>query len=277
MDIIPGVPQGKALDILQSGPLLGFSNSIIGTNSYQETTNSDIAVITAGVTRKPGMSRDDLLLANMEIVKGVTNNIVNYSPDSIIIMVTNPLDAMAQLAFRLSRFPRNRVIGMSGVLDTARFKAFIAMELNISVRDIQALVLGGHGDTMVPIPRLTTVSGIPIAEFLPEERINSIVDRTIKAGDEVLSKTGISAYYAPSAAIARMVDAIVLNENKILPCSAYLEGEYGINGVLVGVPVKLGRSGIEDIIEVKLTPQESEALMRSAEAVRELDGIMKLD
>ncbi len=277
VDIIEGLPQGKALDILQSGPVIGSDSSIVGTNSYKETADSNIVIITSGVPRKPGMSRDDLVYTNMEIVKGVTENVVKYSPNCIIIMLTNPLDAMCQLALHVSKFPRSRVVGQSGILDTARFRTFLAMELNISVEDISAFILGGHGDTMVAIPRLTTVAGIPITELLPKEKIDRIVERTVKGGGEIVSllKTG-SAYYAPSAAVVQMVDAIVLDKKKILPCAAYLDGEYGIKGVFVGVPVKLGKNGIEQIIEVKLTPEESAALKKSAEAVRELVNIMKL-
>ncbi len=278
VDIIEGMPQGKALDILQSGPIIASDSKLIGTNSYEETADSDIAVITSGVPRKPGMSRDDLILTNMEIIKDVTENVVRYSTNCIIIMVTNPLDAMSQLALHVSKFPRNRVIGQSGILDTTRFRTFLAMELDVSVEDVSACVLGGHGDTMVAIPRLTTVGGIPITELLPKETVDRIVARTVKGGGEIVSllKTG-SAYYAPSAAVAQMVDAIIFDKKKILPCAAYLEGEYGIEGVFVGVPVKLGANGIEQIIELKLTPEEREALKRSAEAVQELVKIMKLE
>ena len=278
VDIIEGMPQGKALDILQSGPIIASDSRLIGTNSYEETADSDITVITSGVPRKPGMSRDDLILTNMKIIKDVTENVVRYSPNCIIIMVTNPLDAMAQLTLHVSKLPRNRVFGQSGILDTTRFRTFLAMELDVSVEDVSACVLGGHGDTMVAIPRLSTVGGIPITELLPKETIDRIVERTVKGGGEIVSllKTG-SAYYAPSAASVQMVEAIIFDKKKILPCAAYLEGEYGITGAYVGVPVKLGANGIEQIIELKLTPEESEALKRSAEAVRELVNIMKLD
>jgi len=278
VDIIKGMPQGKALDILESGPIIGFDSYIIGTNSYEETANSDVAVVTSGVSRKPGMSRDDLLLTNMEVIKGVTENIVKYSPNCIIIMVTNPLDAMTQLALWVSKFPRNRVFGQSGVLDSSRFRTFLAMELGVSVDDVFACVLGGHGDTMVPIPRLSTVAGTPITELLPEETIKKVVERTVKGGGEIvgLLRTG-SAFYAPSAAVVQMIDAILEDKKKILPCAVYLEGEYGIRGVVVGVPVKLGKGGVEQIIEIDLAPEEEAALGRSAEAVRELVGIMKLD
>jgi len=277
VDIIEGLPQGKALDILQSGPVLNFDSSIIGTNGYDDTADSDIVVITSGIARKPGMSRDDLILTNMKIIKEVTENVVKYSPNCIIIVVTNPLDAMTQLALHVSKFPKNRVMGQSGILDSSRLRAFIAMELGVSVDDVAACLLGGHGDTMVAIPRLTTVGGIPMTELLPKDRVDAIVERTVNGGAEIvgLLKTG-SAYYAPSAAAVQMVEAIVFDRKKILPCAAYLEGEYGINGAYVGVPAKLGANGVEQIIELKLTPEESEALKRSAEAVKELVGIMKL-
>jgi len=278
VDIIEGLPQGKALDILQSGPIIASDSRLTGTNSYAETADSDIAVITSGVPRKPGMSRDDLILTNMEIIKGVTENVVHYSPNCIIIMVTNPLDAMAQLTLHVSKFPRNRVFGQSGILDTTRFRTFLATELDVSVEDVSACVLGGHGDTMVAIPRLSTVGGIPMTELLPKDKIDAIVERTVKGGGEIVSllKTG-SAYYAPAAATVQMVEAIIFDKKRILPCAAYLEGEYGIEGVYVGVPAKLGANGIEQIIELKLTPEEDAALKRSAEAVRELVSIMKLE
>jgi malate dehydrogenase len=277
VDIVEGMPQGKALDMLQSGPVVGFDSTVIGTNGYEETAGSDIAIITSGVPRKPGMSRDDLVLTNMKIVQGVTEQIVAKSPDCIIIVVANPLDAMAQLALKVSKFPRNRVMGMSGILDTARFRTFLAQELNVSVEDVAAYVLGGHGDTMVPLTRLATVGGIPITEVLPEDKISQIVQRTVKGGGEIVSllKTG-SAYYAPSAGAVQMVDSIVLDKKRILPVAAYLEGEYGINGVFVGVPAKLGRNGLEDVIQVKLAPDEQAALEKSADAVRELIAIMKI-
>ena len=277
VDIIEGLPQGKAMDILQSGPVLNFDSSIIGTNGYDDTADSDIVVITSGIARKPGMSRDDLILTNMKIIKEVTENVVKYSPNCIIIVVTNPLDAMTQLALHVSKFPKNRVMGQSGILDSSRLRTFIAMELGVSVDDVAACLLGGHGDTMVAIPRLTTVGGIPMTELLPKDRVDAIVERTVKGGAEIvgLLKTG-SAYYAPSAAAVQMVEAIVFDRKKILPCAAYLEGEYGINGAYVGVPAKLGANGVEQIIELKLTPEESEALKRSAEAVKELVSIMKL-
>ena len=277
VDIIEGMPQGKALDMLESGPVVTSDARLIGSNSYEETANSDIAVITSGIPRKPGMSRDDLLLTNMEIVKGVTEGVVKYSPNCIIIVVTNPLDAMAQLALHVSKFPKNRVMGMSGILDTTRFRTFLAMELNVSVEDVFACVLGGHGDSMVPLPRLSTVGGLPITEILPPETINRIVERTVKGGGEIVSllKAG-SAYYAPSAAVAQMVDSIILDKKRILPCAVYLDGEYGIKGVFLSVPVKLGANGVEQIVEIKLTSEEDAALKKSAEAVQELINVMKL-
>ncbi len=277
VDIIEGLPQGKALDMLESGPVVGFDSNVIGTNGYEETAGSDIAIITSGVPRKPGMSRDDLVLTNMKIVKGVAQELVKHSPKCIIIVVANPLDAMAQLALKVSKFPRNRVIGMSGILDTARFRTFLAQELDVSVEDVAAYVLGGHGDTMVPLTRMATVGGVPVSEILPQETISRIVERTVKGGGEIVSllKTG-SAFYAPSAGVVQMVDAIVLDKKQILPVAAHLEGEYGINGVFVGVPAKLGKNGIEQIIEIKLTPEEDAALKKSADAVRELITIMKL-
>ena len=277
VDIIEGLPQGKGLDMLQATPIVGSDVNIIGTNGYEETANSDIVVITSGVPRKPGMSRDDLVLTNMKIIQEVTEKVVQYSPNGIIIMVANPLDAMTQLALHISKFPRNRVFGQSGILDSARFRTFIAQELNVSVNDVFTCVLGGHGDTMVPITRLCTVGGIPITELLPKEKIDSLVERTVRGGGEIVNllKTG-SAFYAPAAATAQMVDAIILDEKKILPCAAYLEGEYGISGVVAGVLVKLGENGIEQIIELKLTSQEDAALKKSANAVRELLSVMKL-
>lgn len=277
VDIIEGMPQGKALDILESGPVVGFDSNVIGTNSYADTAGSDIAIITSGVPRKPGMSRDDLVLTNMKIVKGVTEELVKASPKCIIIVVANPLDAMAQLAFKVSGFPRNRVMGMSGILDTARFRTFLAQELGVSVEDVAAYVLGGHGDTMIPLTRMATVGGVPVTEVLPEDTISKIVERTVKGGGEIVAllKTG-SAFYAPSAGVVQMVDAIILDKQNILPCAAYLDGEYGINGVFVGVPAKLGKDGMEQIIEIKLMPEEEAALKKSVDAVRELIEIMKI-
>ena len=277
MDIIPGLPQGKALDILQSAPILNFDTNLTGTNSYQETADSEVVIITSGFGRKPGMTRDELLLANMKIVAEVTHNVVNYSPNCIIIMVTNPVDAMTHLAIQTSKFPRNRVIGLSGVLDAARFSSFIAAELKVSTADISACVLGEHGKNMLIIPRLTTVKGTPLTEILPQETIDKLVERTIKGGSEIvgLLKTG-SAFYTPSAAIARMAEAIISDKKEILPCAARLEGEYGIKDTVIGVPVKLGRNGIEQIIELELTADEKQALTKSAEAVQELVRTMKL-
>ena len=278
VDVIEGLPQGKGLDMLQTGPITGSDAGVIGTNSYEETANSDIVAITSGVPRKPGMSRDDLVLTNMNIVKSVTEQVVKYSPKSILIMVANPLDAMTQLALHVSKFPRKRVIGQSGILDSSRFRTFIAQELNVSVEDVYACVLGGHGDTMVAIPRLTTVGGIPITELLPQETVNKLVDRTVKGGGEIVAllKTG-SAFYAPAAATAQMIESILLDKKRILPCAVSLDGEYGIKGVVVGVPAKIGKNGMEQVIELKLTAEESAALKKSAEAVRELIKIMKLE
>ncbi len=276
VDIIKGLPQGKSLDMLESMPILGCDRHIIGTNSYQETANSDVVVITSGVSRKPSMTREELLQTNMNIVTEVTRSVVSYSPNSIIIMVTNPLDAMTYLAFRTSRFPRNRVMGLSGVLDTARLRSFIAAELNVSVEDVSACILGQHGEKMVILPRLCTVCGVPITQLLPQETINRLVERTIKAGAEIvgLLKTG-SAFYAPSAGAAQMVEAIILDKKQILPCATYLDGEYGIKDTVISVPVKLGKSGIEQIIELELTAEEKSALANSAQAVQELVKTIK--
>ncbi|MBZ5545662.1 MAG: malate dehydrogenase [Acidobacteriia bacterium] len=277
IDILEGIPQGKGLDLLESGPIEGYDVKIKGTNDYADTANSDLVVITAGFPRKPGMSRDDLLKANFDVVKATTEQVVKHSPQSILIIVTNPLDAMAQTAYKVSGFPKNRVMGMAGVLDTARYRTFIAEALNVSVQDVQGLVLGGHGDTMVPVPSYTTVAGIPIADLMPKEQLDKIITRTAKGGGEIVNllKTG-SAYYAPSAAVAQMADAIFNDRKKILPCAAYLEGEYGIKGLFVGVPVKLGAKGIEQIIEIKLTAEEKAALNKSAAAVKELVDIIKV-
>jgi len=277
LDIIEGLPQGKGLDLLEATPIIDSDVKIMGTNDYEETANSDIVVITSGVPRKPGMSRDDLVLTNMKIVQEVTEKVVQHSSNCIIIMVTNPLDAMTQLALHISKFPRNRVFGQSGILDSARFRTFIAQELNVSVKDVATCVLGGHGDTMVSITRLCTVGGVPITELLTKEKIDSLVERIVKGGGEIVSllKTG-SAFYAPAAATAQMVNTIILDKKEILPCAAYLEGEYGISGVVVGVPVKLGKNGIEQIIELELTPEEDAALQKSANAVRELVEVMNL-
>jgi malate dehydrogenase len=275
VDIVEGMPQGKALDLLESGPITGSDSAVVGSNGYEETSGSRICVITSGVPRKPGMSRDDLVKTNQKIVAQVTEELVRRSPDCILIVVSNPLDAMAQLAQHVSRFPRQRVIGMAGVLDTARFRTFIAQELKVSVRDVAAYVLGGHGDTMVPLARMCTVAGVPIEKLLPKERIEAIVKRTRDGGAEIVNllKTG-SAFFAPSAAVAQMADAIMLDRKQILPCAVRLEGEYGIHGLFVGVPVKLGAGGAEEIIELELTSDEKAALNRSAESVRELVGVM---
>ena len=270
IDIIEGVPQGKALDLAESGPIEGYDCRLTGTNNYADTANSDIVVITAGIPRKPGMSRDDLLRTNHGIVKGVTEQVIKHSPKCIIIVVSNPLDAMVQTAFRVSKFPKERVIGMAGVLDSARFRTFIGMELKVSVDNIHAFVLGGHGDTMVPLPRYSTVSGIPITELLPKETIDRLVQRTRDGGAEIVGLLKTSAWYAPGSAIVDMVDAILNDRKKILPCAAYLEGEYGISGLYVGVPVKLGEGGIEQIIQITLTLEERAALQKSAAAVKEL-------
>lgn len=277
LDVIAGLPQGKALDMLEATPIIDSDAKITGTNEYEETANSDIVVITSGSARKPGMSRDDLVLINMKIVREVIEKVVQYSPGCIIIVVTNPLDAMTQLALHVSKFPRNRVLGQSGILDSARFRTFIAEELNVSAKDVSACVLGGHGDLMVPVTRLCTVRGVPITELLSKEKIDSLVERTVRGGGEIvdLLKTG-SAFYAPAAAAARMVDAIVLDKRELLPCAAYLEGEYGIEGVVVGVPVKLSKDGIEQVIELRLLPEEDAALKKSADAVRELVKLMNL-
>ena len=275
VDIVEGLPQGKALDILESGPVVGSDANIIGTNTYEETSNSDIIVITSGIARKPGMSRDDLLLTNMKIVSDVVDKTVSKSPDSIVVIVTNPLDAMAQQALKVSGLPKQRDVGMAGVLDTARYRSFLAEELNVSVDVVQAYVLGGHGDTMVPTVGPTTVGGIPVADLIPAKRLEEIVQRTRDGGAEIVAllKTG-SAYYAPSASIVEMIDSIVLDKKLILPCTAYLEGEYGLNGLYVGVPVKVGKSGIEHIFEFDLTDSELQSLHKSAESVKELLEIM---
>ena len=276
VDIVEGVPQGKALDILESGPVEGYDVNVVGANDYEGTANSDIVVITAGFPRKPGMSRDDLLLANYEIVKTATEQVVKHSPNSILVLVTNPLDAMCWTAYQVSKFSKHRVIGMAGVLDTARFGTFIAQELGVSVSNVTAMVLGGHGDTMVPIARLTNVSGIPLTELLDQATIDRLVDRARNGGAEIVKylKTG-SAYYAPSAAAVEMVESILKDQKKVLPCAAYLEGEYGIKDLFVGVPVKLGAKGIEKIYEIQLQPDEKAALDKSAGAVKELIDVMK--
>lgn len=280
-DILDGPPAGKALDMAESAPILGTDAHAIGVSTasgdYRETANSDIIVITAGFPRKPGMSRDDLLKANYDVVKGVVEAVVKISPGAILIIVTNPLDAMAQAAFKVSGFSKNRVIGMAGVLDSARMSTFVAMELGVSVENVHSFVLGGHGDDMVPLARYSTVAGIPLPELIPPGKLEAIITRTRKGGAEIVNllKTG-SAYYAPSAAVVEMVEAILKDKKKILPCAAYLEGEYGISGLFVGVPVKLGARGIEQIIEIKLTPDEKAALDKSAASVRELVTVLGL-
>src|ERR1700724_2369728 len=277
IDIVEGVPQGKALDLAESGPIEKRDSYITGTNDYKDTANSDIVVVTAGIPRKPGMSRDDLLHTNHGIMQAVIGEVVKYSPNCILIIVSNPLDAMAQAAYKMSGFPRERVIGMAGVLDSARFRTFIAQELKVSVENVTAFVLGGHGDTMVPLPRYSTVAGIPITELMDKATVDRIVQRTRDGGAEIVKhlKTG-SAYYAPSAAVTEMVEAILKDKKKILPCAAYLNGEYGIHGLFVGVPVKLGAKGIEQIIEIKLTPDEKAALDKSANAVKELIAVINV-
>jgi malate dehydrogenase len=276
VDVVEGVPQGKGLDLLESGPIEGFDVMVTGANNYEPTAGSDIVVITAGFPRKPGMSRDDLLIANYEVVRTATEQAVKYSPNAILILVTNPLDAMCWTALQVSKFPRHRVLGMAGVLDTARYRTFISMELGVSVENITALVLGGHGDTMVPIVRLTTIGGIPLTELLDQATIDRLVQRTRDGGAEIVKylKTG-SAYYAPSAATVEMVESILKDKKKVLPCAAYLEGEYGINGLYVGVPVKLGATGIEQIYELKLMAEEKQALDKSASAVKELIDVIQ--
>jgi malate dehydrogenase len=275
IDIIEGIPQGKGLDLLEAMPIEKRDSHVIGTQDYVDTANSDIVVITAGVARKPGMSRDDLLNTNHKIIKDVVGKVVKHSPNCILIVVSNPLDAMAQAAYKLSGFPRHRVLGMAGVLDSARFRTFIAEELKVSVENVTAFVLGGHGDTMVPLPRYSTVAGIPITELMDSATLEKLVQRTRDGGAEIVKylKTG-SAYYAPSAAVTEMVEAILKDKNKILPCAAYLEGEYGITGLFVGVPCKLAAKGLEQVIEIKLTPEEKAALDKSAAAVKELVGVI---
>jgi malate dehydrogenase len=274
-DIVPNMPQGKALDMLEAGPVLGYDSLVTGTNDYADTANSDIVVVTSGFPRKPGMTRDDLVKKNQEIVAQVTEQVVKHSPHCIMIMVTNPLDAMAQLALHVSKFPRERVIGMAGVLDTARFRTFIAQEMNVSVRDVQAYVLGGHGDTMVPLARMCTVAGVPISQLMSAERIEQIVQRTRDGGAEIIKLLGTgSAYFAPSASVLQMVDSILLDKKMIMPCAVYLQGEYGIHDLFVGVPVKLGAKGLEQIIEVELDQNERALLQKSADAVKELVAVM---
>ena len=276
IDVVEGIPQGKALDMRGSSPILRFDSLVVGTNDYADTADSDLVIITAGIARKPGMSRDDLLSINANIVADVARNIVKYSPDCIILVVTNPLDAMVYTALKVSGFPKHRVIGMAGVLDSARMRAFIADELDVSINNVTAFVLGGHGDTMVPLPRYSTVAGIPISELLSEERVQAICERTADGGAEIVRylKTG-SAFYAPAASVVQMTETIIRDNQRVLPCCAYLEGEYGVNGYYLGVPCKLGAGGLEAIIELDLTADEQSALHRSMDAV--VDQVKKLD
>jgi malate dehydrogenase len=276
VDVVEGVPQGKGLDIQQSGPVQGYDVALAGANDYELTAGSDIAIITAGFPRKPGMSRDDLLAANYDVIRIATEQVAKHSPDCIIIVVTNPLDAMAQAAYWVSKFPKNRVMGMAGVLDSARFRTFIAQELKVSVENVTGVVMGGHGDTMVPLVRLSSVAGIPLTELMDQATIDRIVDRTRNGGAEIVKylKTG-SAYYAPSAAAVEMAESILKDKKKVLPCAAYLEGEYGIHGLFVGVPVKLGAGGIEQIYQIKLTAEEQAMLQKSADSVQELVDVLK--
>jgi malate dehydrogenase len=273
VDIVEGMPQGKALDITQAGPVYGYDSAVTGTNGYEETERSDVVIVTSGIPRKPGMSRDDLLKTNAGIVRQVTENIKARSPQTILVVVSNPLDAMVTLAHQVSGFPKERVIGMAGVLDSARYRTFIAQELGVSVRDVHGFVLGGHGDSMVPLPRYTTVAGIPLPSLMAKDRIEAIVDRARNGGAEIvgLLKSG-SAFYAPSASVVDMVDSILLDKKRVLPCAAYLEGEYGIEGIFMGVPCVLGARGVERVLEIELNEEERAALMRSADSVRELWG-----
>jgi malate dehydrogenase len=277
VDILEGIPQGKALDLFEASPIEGFDAKVIGSNGYDETKNSDVVIITSGVPRKPGMSREDLLETNKRIIESVVLQVVQRSPNAILIMVTNPLDTMTYLSYKRSGLPKQRVIGMAGILDTARFKAFIAMELGVSVEDTQALILGGHGDEMVPLPRYTTVSGIPLSQLLPKETIDRLVDRTRKGGGEIVNllKTG-SAFYAPSAAAIQMAEAILKDKKRILPCCVYLEGEYGLKDICFGVPVKLGEKGAESVIELDLTDEEKKLVAKSAESVKKSIAELKL-
>ncbi|MFY9613857.1 MAG: malate dehydrogenase [Candidatus Dormiibacterota bacterium] len=275
VDIVEGLPQGKALDLREAGPVVGYDTYVTGTNNYRDTAGSDICVITSGLPRKPGMSRDDLVETNMRIVREVTQKLVKVSPKTILIVVSNPLDAMCHVALKTSGFPRERVIGMAGVLDTARFRSFIADELSVSVRDVQAYVLGGHGDTMVPLTRYTTVAGVPVEKLIEKKRLAAIVQRARDGGAEVVAllKTG-SAFYAPSAAVAEMVDSIVLDQKRILPCAASLKGEFGYRGLFIGVPCKLGAEGLEEVVEIDLNATEKRQLAKSAAAVKELVGVV---
>ncbi len=273
-DIKEGLPQGKALDIDQMGPILGFEPTVSGTNGYEETSGSDVVVVTAGVPRQPGMSRDDLVTTNEKIVGSVVEQVVAASPDAILIILSNPLDAMCHVAKDVSGFPKERVFGQAGILDTARFRTFIAWETRSSVKDVQALVLGGHGDQMVPVVSATTVGGVPLTKLVAQDRIDAMVERTAKGGGEVVGLLGTSAWYAPGAAVAQMVDAVLLDEHRVLPCTAFLEGEYGIDGLYMGVPVKLGASGIEEVVELELTADERSAFEASAAAVRDVVDVL---
>jgi malate dehydrogenase len=277
VDILEGIPQGKALDLFESAPIEGFDSNVIGTNTYEETKGSDIVIITSGIPRKPGMSREDLLEINRKIIESVVSEVIARSPNAILIMVTNPLDTMTYLALKKSGLSRERVMGMAGILDTARYRAFIAMELGVSVEDIQALLLGGHGDEMVPLPRYTTVSGIPLSQLLPKEKIDKLVDRARKGGGEIVNllKTG-SAFYAPSAGAIQMAEAILKDKKRILPCCVYLNGEYGLKDICFGVPVKLGEKGVESIIELDLTEDEKGLVAKSAESVKKSIAELKL-
>jgi malate dehydrogenase len=274
-DIKEGLPQGKALDINQTAPVLGHEASVVGTNSYEETAGSDVVVITAGLPRQPGMSRDDLVTTNEKIVTSVTQQAIEHSPDAVLIVVSNPLDAMCEVARRVSGWPRERVFGQAGILDTARFRTFIALETGASVKDVQALVLGGHGDQMVPIVSATTVGGVPLTKLVPADRIQAMVERTAVGGGEIVKLLGTSAWYAPGAAAAQMADAVCLDEQRVLPCTAYLQGEYGIDDLYMGVPVKLGAGGIEEIIELDLSDDERRMLQASADAVREVVAVLE--
>jgi malate dehydrogenase len=277
VDILEGIPQGKALDLYEASPIEGFDSNVIGTSGYDETRGSDIVIITSGVPRKPGMSREDLLDINRRIIESVVSQVLERSPNTILMMVTNPLDTMTYLAYKKSGLPRERVIGMAGILDTARYRAFIAMELGVSVEDIQALLLGGHGDEMVPLPRYTTVSGIPLVQLLSKEKIDQLVDRTRKGGGEIVNllKTG-SAFYAPSAGVIQMAEAVLKDKKRLLPCCVYLNGEYGLKDICFGVPVKLGAKGVESIIELKLTEDEKALVAKSAESVKKSITELKL-
>ncbi|MER3408690.1 MAG: malate dehydrogenase [Thermoleophilia bacterium] len=275
VDIITNLPQGKALDMNQAGAVLGFEPNIVGTNGYEETAGSDVVVITAGKPRSPGMSRDDLVTTNEDIVASVTREAIVRSPEAILIVVSNPLDAMCHVAKAVSKLPRERVVGMAGILDTARFRTFIAWATGSSVKDVQTMVLGGHGDQMVPVVSATSVGGIPLEQLLSQARIRKLVERTRVGGGEIVNLVGTSAWYAPGAAAAQMVDAILLDEKRVLPCTAYLEGEYGIDGLYIGVPVKLGAGGVEEIVKLKLTSEERKALKASAAAVREVVGVLR--